>query len=118
MKHRNVVVNIWVVLQEKNSGVGKQVQERMKKEGKLRETGGKKEVLGEDGNWYPIENTDMGHIESAVDYWNREGYKHGPKSPEVRKFMTNPDNYELEPYTLNRSKGGKTGARYRKPLGE
>jgi hypothetical protein len=61
-------------------------------------------------------NTDMSHIEPAVEWWNREGYKYGAKSNEARDFMNNPDNYVLEPLSSNRSRGGSTRDRYRPPL--
>ena len=41
------------------------------------------------------------------------GYKFGPKSPEARKFMLDPDNYELQPSSFNRSKGARMGETYR-----
>jgi hypothetical protein len=96
----------------KESRVGLQVQDRMRNDGSLVGAGDARQVLGEDGNWYPINQTDMGHIESAVDYWNRLGHFQGARSPEVRTFMNDPDNYLLEPSTINRSKGGSSGSRY------
>ncbi|GAB3635236.1 hypothetical protein GCM10027422_08260 [Hymenobacter arcticus] len=77
---------------------------------------GNKQVLGPDGNWYPVKETDMGHLHDAVQWWNAEGRKHGAKSPEIRKWMLDPDNYELEPSSINRSRGGKLKERYLPPL--
>ena len=54
----------------------------------------------------------MGHIESAVEYWNRKGRFQGAKSAEVRSFMNDPSNYVLEPSSINRSKGASMGQRY------
>ncbi|CAM2070369.1 DUF4150 domain-containing protein [Sulfidibacter corallicola] len=102
----------------KKSRTGREVQERMAAEGKLRELpDGTKEVLGPDGKWYPIDETDMGHLRDAVEYWNTEGYQYGAKSQEVRDFMLDPDNYELEPSSINRSRGATLGQtqRYRDP---
>ena len=55
----------------------------------------------------------MSHIEAAVTYWNREGYRTGPRSDEVYAFMRNPENYVLERSSTNRA--GKTGETYRPP---
>lgn len=99
----------------KDSPVGREVQDRMRKEGTLKGEGDGREVLGADGKWYPIDQTDMGHKQSAVDYWNTEGRYYGPRSPEVREFMNDPKNYELEPKSINRSNGAKMGTTYDSP---
>lgn len=100
----------------KDSPVGREVIERMKQRGEIRENSqGDLEVQGNDGNWYNIDQADMSHIDPAVEWWNREGYAYGAKSPEVREWMNNPDNYILEPRGPNRSRGGKTRERYRRP---
>ncbi|MBK9579775.1 MAG: hypothetical protein IPO40_22125 [Fibrobacteres bacterium] len=57
----------------------------------------------------------MGHKHDAVQYWNKTGRKHGPKSKPVRKWMLDPDNYELQHYNSNRSSGAKLKDRYRDP---
>ena len=49
---------------------------------------------------------------------NREGYLHGPKSKPVRQFMLDPQNYELEYRSTNRSRGARTPERYRDPGGK
>jgi hypothetical protein len=60
----------------------------------------------------------MGHVQAAVDYWNAEGRYYGPRSPEVRAFMNDPDNYWLEPSWINRSKGAQMGRTYQPPASE
>ena len=102
----------------KNSPVGMEVQERMRLEGTLTGEGTNAMVLGADGKWYPIGETDMGHIQAGVSYWNTEGRYFGPRAPEVRDFMTNPGNYELEYFSFNRSNGAKMGERYSLPATE
>jgi len=99
----------------KDSGVGLQVQDRMRGEGTLIGDGENRLVFGADENWHPINKTDMGHIDAAVDYWNNEGRFYGPRSPEVRSFMSNPDNYALEPSSINRSNGASMGRTYLSP---
>ncbi len=57
-------------------------------------------------------------IKDAVTWWNETGRKFGPKSKQVREWMLDPDNYVLEYYRTNRSKGailGKTVG-YKPPL--
>jgi hypothetical protein len=76
------------------------------------------EVLGSDGNWYRIDETiDMAHISpnDAVRYWNNEGRYYGARSPQVREFMTDPNNYRLEPRGPNRSAGAQIGEVYLPP---
>ena len=99
----------------KDSTVGREVQERMRREGTLRGNGDSAEVLGPDNKWYPINQTDMGHIESAVSYWNREGRYYGPQSPEVKRFMNDANNYRLEPSSINRCNGATCGMVYSPP---
>ncbi|GGZ02160.1 PAAR domain-containing protein [Pseudoduganella plicata] len=102
----------------KDSSIGLQVQNRMRREGALTGSGDQRMVLGEDGQWYPIQETDMGHVQAAVDYWNAEGRYYGPRSPEVRQFMNDPDNYWLEPSSINRSKGALMRRTYETPATE
>lgn len=104
----------------KKSRTGREVRERMRKEGTVRKNRrtGKDEFKAEDGNWYPVDspNTHMGHHpKDAVDYWNEEGIKHGAKSKEVRKWMLDSDNYRFEYGPLNSSRGGATKSRYKDP---
>ena len=100
----------------KKSATGKKVIKRMEGEKKIREINGSKEVLGPDGNWHDIVKTDMGHKDDAVSWWNKEGRKHGAKSKEVRDWMKDADNYELEPSSINRSRGAKLTETYLPPL--
>jgi hypothetical protein len=101
----------------KASATGKEVVKRMGSEGKVQaDSVGEKQVLGPDNKWHPIKKTDMGHRHDAVKWWNAEGREHGAKSPEVRKWMLEPDNYELEPSSVNRSRGAKLKDRYLPPL--
>lgn len=99
----------------KYSSVGQQVLARMFEEGKLRLANGVVEVLNSEGKWVDIESTDMSHVVDAVKAWNESLYKTGAKSPEVRQFMTDPNNYELDSSSINRSKGGSLQETYRPP---
>lgn len=91
----------------------------MRREGHLRTNRrGQDEFLGEDGNWYPVDSpqTHMGHNPmDAVDYWNTTGRNHGAKSPAVRQWMLDPNNYRFEYGPLNSSRGGATRSRYLPP---
>ncbi len=46
-------------------------------------------------------------------YWNQKGGYYGPKSREVRAFMRDSRNYELEYYGNNRSQGALLPDRYK-----
>lgn len=98
----------------KSSRTGREVIERMHKEGKILGKPPKEKVL-HNGEAYPLADCDMGHKRDAVDYWNKEGIHHGAKSPEVRKWMLDPDNYRLEPSSINRSRGARNGMSYDDP---
>lgn len=102
----------------KNSRTGKEVQERMRAEGKLREdvVTGKTEFQASDGKWYPLEEADMAHKTDAVTWWNKTGREFGAKSPEVRNWMLDSKNYSLDHYSINRSLGAKLGETYLPPL--
>jgi hypothetical protein len=54
----------------------------------------------------------MSHRTDAVKYWNETGRYYGKQSPEVREWMTDPDNYVLDHYRINRSAGAKLTDRY------
>jgi hypothetical protein len=69
-----------------------------------------------EGEWISVAKTDMSHLEDAVVYWNREGYAYGARSAEVRKWMRDPNNYELEHYATSRARGGASAETYRPPL--
>jgi len=102
----------------KSSKSGREVIERMKKEGKIRDdiVSGQKEFKASDGNWYPLKEADMAHKTDAVTWWNETGRTHGAKSPEVRNWMLDSDNYVLDHYSLNRAAGPKIGENYLDPL--
>ena len=74
-------------------------------------------------SWQPVRSAHMGHAgEDAVDYWNRRGKFFGKKSPEVRSWMRDPNNYRLEKGAGkggNCSRGAKNRSRYDmdKPIG-
>jgi hypothetical protein len=68
-----------------------------------------------DKKWYLIKEADMAHKTDAVTYWNAKGGYFGAKSPEVRQWMRDPDNYELEHFSTNRSAGAKLKQVYRPP---
>ncbi|WP_081016635.1 MULTISPECIES: GH-E family nuclease [Pseudomonas] len=104
----------------KMSRTGREVQERMREEGKLRDNpySGKPEFMASDKKWYDISRADMAHKEDAVKWWNREGRKHGAKSPKVREWMLDSKNYYLEHRSINRSQGAILGQshQYKPPL--
>jgi len=99
----------------KNSKTGNAVIEQMKREGKIKEVRGEFLFRASDNRWYPLNQADMAHKIDAVTWWNNIGRNYGPKSPEVRKFMLNPDNYYLEHYSINRSQGAKLKQQYLPP---
>ena len=48
-------------------------------------------------SWQPVRSAHMGHVgEDVVDYWNRRGKFLGQKSPEVRSWMRDSNNYRFE----------------------
>ena len=100
----------------KGSATGKAVIGRMTEEGKIKnDDTGSTVVKNSNDQWVPISSTDMSHIKDAVKAWN-EGLKDtGAKSPEVRQFMRDPNNYELDSSSINRSKGGSMNERYSDP---
>ncbi len=107
----------------KTSRTGREVRERMRADGKLRENPltGKDEFLDEQGVWRPVDSpqTHMGHHPiDAVDYWNQTGRYSGAKSQEVRDWMLNSDNYQFEWGPLNSARGGATKSRYLPPVGD
>ena len=100
----------------KNSKTGREVIERMRKEGKIRTMGGKTQFKDSKGVWRPLSDADMAHKIDAVSWWNSTGRQYGARSPEVREFMKNADNYYLEYYSINRSQGAKLSEIYLPPL--
>jgi hypothetical protein len=102
----------------KGSRTGREVIERMTSRKQILTKGGKQLVYHRPSRqWYPIENTDMGHTHDAVSWWNAVGYKLGAKSEKVREWMLDPNNYKLEPSSINRSRGAKLAETYRPPRG-
>ncbi|MEC1180060.1 pre-toxin TG domain-containing protein [Metasolibacillus meyeri] len=102
----------------KNSKTGKEVIERMENEipPKIRKTrDGETEFMASDNKWYPIEEADMAHLTDAVSWWNSTGRYYGAKSPEVREWMLDSNNYVLDHYSLNRSAGAKLNETYLPP---
>ncbi|MBX2998656.1 MAG: DUF4157 domain-containing protein [Caldilineaceae bacterium] len=99
----------------KGSRTGRDVIARMRSETppRIRGTGASTEVftVGPDGvkRWYPIRETEMGHIHDAVTYWNNTGRHLGAKHPQVRRWMLDPANYELEHHIVNAQKGSVLG---------
>ena len=107
----------------KYSHTGREVLNRMRSEELIQGEGpllpgnpNELEVIGSDGKWYNIDRTvDMAHKIDAVSWWNEKGRFFGPKSPEVREFMLDSNNYRLEPQSINRSAGAKLGQKYMPP---
>ena len=98
----------------KNSKTGREVIARMRGEGRIRGTGDRMQFKSStDGKWYRIQDADMAHLTDAVKYWNQKGGYYGPKSREVRAFMRDSRNYELEYYGHNRSQGALLPDRYK-----
>jgi hypothetical protein len=93
----------------KGSKTGKEVIERMRKEGKIREGLKGTEFQASNGKWYPLEKADMAHKVDAVTWWNETGRQYGARTPEVRKWMLDSNNYTLEHFSKNRSLGAVLG---------
>ena len=89
----------------------------MRSEGRVRGYGANMQFKSStDGKWYSVKDADMAHTTDAVSYWNQRGGYHGAKSKEVRGWMRDSNNYELEYYGHNRSQGAKLPDRYRDPI--
>ncbi|NYT59223.1 DUF4150 domain-containing protein [Alcaligenaceae bacterium] len=101
----------------KKSRTGREVQQKMRDDKTLRDKpNGEVEFKASDKNWYPLKDADMAHKTDAVSYWNDVGRFTGPKSPAVRKWMLDSDNYILDHFKFNRSEGAKLGINYLPPL--
>ncbi len=108
---------------DKFSRTGAAVVERMRSEGQivgegplLRGNPNGLKLVGDDGTLINIDSkVDMAHRTDAVTWWNDVGRFFGPKSPEVRQFMLDPDNYALQPSSINRSAGARLGETYQPP---
>lgn len=78
------------------------------------------EIRGENGKWVPLEKCQMGHYPiDAMSYWNNYGRFLGPRHPEIRKWMRDPENYVLQPRAENLADGARirnAGGRYQPPV--
>lgn len=106
---------------DKKSKTGREVRERMRQEGNLKYDPdlGEDVFKAEDGNWYPVDrpNVHMGHHPvDAVDWWNSTGRQYGARSPEVRQWMLDSNNYRFEYGPLNSARGGATTSTYLDPI--
>jgi hypothetical protein len=99
----------------KSSSTGQAVIDRMRSQGRIRDLASGVFVKDANGKWYPLAEMDMGHLTEAVHYWNTKGIKYGPRSPEVRKWMLDPNKYELQHFSRNRSDGAQLGINYIDP---
>lgn len=99
----------------KNSRTGREVIERMRQEGKVIDGPDGPLFQAKNGEWYDLSQADMAHKHDAVTWWNDTGSKYGPRSPEVREWMLDSRNYQLEHYSINRSEGSLLNQRYRPP---
>ncbi|WP_256127450.1 RHS repeat-associated core domain-containing protein, partial [Pseudomonas sp. NBRC 111120] len=100
----------------KSSKTGREVIEAMRKEGRIRGRGNEMEFKSStDKQWYSVAEADMAHKYDAVTYWNDRGGFFGAKSKEVRKWMLDSKNYELEHFSFNRSAGARLNQFYRSP---
>lgn len=108
---------------DKFSRTGAAVVERMRGEGFIQGEGpllrgnpNNLQLVGPSGALTTIDATvDMAHQIDAVTWWNQTGRFLGPKSPGVREFMLNPDNYALQPSSINRSAGASLRQTYQPP---
>jgi HNH/ENDO VII superfamily nuclease with conserved GHE residues len=108
---------------DKYSRTGRDVIERMQAEGLIQGEGpllrGNPNNLmmqGAEGTWVRIDGAvDMAHRTDAVTWWNEAGRFHGAKSPEVRQFMLDPNNYVLQQSAINRSAGANLRQTYLPP---
>ncbi|OCX20519.1 RHS repeat-associated core domain-containing protein [Pseudomonas graminis] len=99
----------------KGSKTGREVIGDMRSQGKIRGEGEGMRFKASDEQWYPIKEADMAHKTDAVTYWNSKGGYYGAKSKEVRSWMLDSKNYELDHYSINRSAGAKLNQLYRPP---
>lgn len=99
----------------KTPGKGSDVGAKVKARSEIKGPAGRQRVKtsGNPEVWTPLEDCDMGHKTSAVDFWNQgsppdyptPGKDAGPRSDYVRDFMNDDRNYELQPKGPNRSAG-------------
>lgn len=97
----------------KDSGVGLQVQARMRSQGKLVGQGDQIRFFDRrTQQWHPIKDAQMGHTTDAVTWWKEKGYFYGRKSDPVRAWQNDPNNYELEYGPENLREGAGLKDRY------
>jgi hypothetical protein len=91
------------------TALARKVKARMQAEGLYDPT---TDTVKEGGNLVPAANCDLSHVVDAVHWWNTEGrFRGGARSPAVRKFMNDPNNYILESSAANRKRGAELAAR-------
>lgn len=103
----------------KGSRTGREVIERMEKEGKIVRdpvSGEPTHFMDSKGNWRPMADGDMAHQTDAVRWWNDTGREFGARSPEVRSWMLDSKNYTVDYYGYNRSAGASLPDVYLPPL--
>ncbi|WP_201289338.1 GH-E family nuclease [Pelistega ratti] len=88
----------------------------MRKEGRIKESRGETQFKDSQGVWRSLKDADMSHKVDAVKWCNSTGRNYGARAPEVRKWMRDSSNYELDYFKINRSNGGKLPDRYLPPL--
>ncbi len=109
---------------DKFSKTGALVVERMRSEGRilgdgplLRGNPNGLQLITRDGTVVDIDGrVDMSHKTPVVSYWNEVGRFHGARSPPVRQFMLDPENYELEHSSTNRAAGARLRMKYLPPV--
>jgi hypothetical protein len=101
----------------KGSKTGNEVFDRMKNEvpPRARIKGGKKQYKDSKGNWRDLKTADMAHKTDAVKWWNSTGKNYKARSKQVRDWMLDSKNYDLDHYSLNRSAGAKLKTTYQLP---
>lgn len=103
----------------KGSKTGREVIAQMEKDGKIIRdpvTGEPTHFMDSKGNWRPMADGDMAHNADAVKWWNETGREYGARSPEVRDWMLNSENYTIDYYGYNRSAGASLPDVYMPPL--
>lgn len=88
----------------------------MRQEGKFKKIRGEDNFLASNGKWYPLKDADMAHKTDAVTWWNKTGKDLGARSKEVREWMLDSKNYELDHFSLNRSAGATLKQTYLLPI--
>jgi hypothetical protein len=71
------------------------------------------EVRTQEGQWSPLKQADMSHLEAAVTCWNREGYKSGPRTDAVYACMRDPE--QVRSGAIHCEESATDGESYRPP---